>query len=779
MTQDFIESAAFFVGLALLISCWRECRSAGEHSARHLGLRHLFTLGGIALALTLAVWTPPVTVAHSGLLALLLVVALGLGLDSVRLGRKASEAQHINAAHLRALTAASPDLLMVLDEDGRYLEIVAPDEQLLVAPADALLGQTIHQVLAAEDAARIQALIDRTLGTEHTESIQYSLPTPTGLRMFEGHARRIDARIGGKRAVSFLAREITERVNSELERRIAAIAFDSQQGMLITDATTRIVRVNQAFTNITGFAEADVLGKPTSLLRSGRHDAAFYEAMWQQLTSEGRWQGEVWNRRKNGDVFPEWLSINAVRDGEGSITHYVATLTDITERKAAENQLHHLAFHDALTGLPNRRLMFDRLRQSMVATARARHFGAMMLFDLDAFKDINDLHGHPIGDRLLCQIAQRLVDQLRACDTVARVGGDEFALVLEGFKGEEEEAATMIEHFGERVLSWLQEPFLIDGLTLRSTASMGVVMFSDARQEPAELVRRADIALYEAKQAGRNTLRFFDPRMQEAVNARLVLEDELRRGLERREFVIHLQPQVDADHRLLGAEALVRWQHPRRGLLAPGAFIHVAEHCGLIPQLDLQVLEMACQQLARWAGEPAMASLTLAVNLSAPLLYHAGFVEHLAQLLEDTGADPAKLKLELTESLLLDDIAKASTRMQALKARGLRFSLDDFGTGYSSLAYLHQLPMDQLKIDRSFVQAIDENGSLAIIRAICALARGLEIEVLAEGVETDRQRQLLIDNGCLHFQGYLFGRPMSEAAFAEFAQAGSAVSEPA
>ena len=565
--------------------------------------------------------------------------------------------------------------------------------------------------------------------------------------------------------LGLMLKEISQRIDDEQELRIAAIAFNSQQGMLITDAHSRILRVNDAFCVITGYSSEEAVGQKTSLLASGRQDHSFYQSMWRQLEETDCWHGEVWNRRKSGEVFPEWLSINAVRDAQGQVVNYVASFADVTERKAAQEHIEQLAFYDPLTGLPNRRLLLDRLQHAMAASVRSGQSSALMFLDLDNFKNINDFHGHQAGDELLRLAAERLVGAVRGSDTVARLGGDEFVVMLEGLAGSPEAAAAQAEHVAEQLLEAIGAPYQVGPLLLRSSTSIGVVLFGDDSCPIVELMKRADLAMYAAKAAGKNAVRFFDPQMQEAVSKRLRLEEEIREGLKADSFIPYLQPQLNEQGDLIGAEVLARWQHPLHGLLSPVAFIEVAEQAGLIEELDFQMLKQACRQLALWRNLPETKSLTLSVNVSARFLYQADFVERLLLLLEQTGADPSRLKLELTETLLLDDLPGAVVRMAALKEHGIRFSIDDFGTGYSSLAYLQRLPLDQLKIDQSFVRALPEDGnSAAIVRSICALASSLKLDVIAEGVETDEQHRALLDMGCRSFQGYLFGRPMPAQA---------------
>ena len=704
------------------------------------------------------------------LLAVLIpaAVLLGLLLEDVEQQRQARNALRQSEAYLKAVTDAVPDVFMVLDEQGTYLKVSTPQHELLAAEQSKLLNRRLQDVLPKEQADRFLEFIARTLDTDQPLSIEYSMQTLAGIRTFEARARRLEVRVGGRRAVVLLSCDISDRVALELDQRIAAIAFESQQGMLVTDAQTRIIKANRAFSAITGYSEAEVLGQPTRILGSGHQGAEFYRQMWKALYETGGWQGEIWNRRKSGEAFPEWLTISAVHDAKGRLTNYVASLTDISERKDAEEKIQHLAFYDPLTNLPNRRLMRQRLEQALVVCRREQHYGALIFLDLDDFKNVNDLCGHQIGDGMLCQVAERLRHALRERDTVARFGGDEFVVLLEGLEVNATEAATQVEHIGRKLLQTLREPYLIKDQVFSSSASLGIVLFNDEQHTADELMQYADLSMYSAKAAGKDMLSFYDPQMQAVVSMRIELEEDIRRGLAQEEFVLYLQPQADASGNFEGAEALVRWQHPSRGLLAPGVFIDIAERSGLIESLDLAILRQGCELLARWAQQPQTATLSLAVNISARLLYRDDFVCQVREILQQTGASALQLKLEITESLLLTDVDKAVSRMQLLREMGVRFAIDDFGTGYSSMAYLQRLPLDQLKIDQSFVRGLpDDKGNIAIVRAILSMAEGLELEVIAEGVEHSAQQEILRLHGCRHFQGYLFGKPMSVDAFLE------------
>ena len=694
------------------------------------------------------------------------MVLLGLILKDIHRQKLDREALRQSEAYLRAITEAVPDLSLVLDEDGRYLKIKTPDDALLFADATQLLGKRLQDVLPENEAALFLQFISRTLASDGPQTVEYRMQTQAGLRTFEARARRLDTPIEGRRALVFMARDITERVALERDRRIAAIAFESQQGMLITDAQTRIIKANEAFSKISGYSETEVIGQSTRMFSSGRQSQEFYRELWQTLTQTGGWEGEIWNRRKNGEVFPEWLTISTVRDEQGQVTNYVASVTDISERKSSEQKIRQLAFFDPLTGLPNRRLLRDRLQHAISLCSRKRQHAALIFLDLDDFKNVNDLYGHQVGDALLCQVADRLTNNLRETDTVARLGGDEFVVLLEGFASDAQEACIQVEHIGSQLLRALREPYSVRQQRFNSSASLGVVIFKDEQHTADELMQHADLSMYSSKASGKDALSFYDPQMQVAVSMRLKLEQDIRDGLTEGEFILFLQPQTNASGALEGAEALVRWQHPERGLLGPGTFIEIAERSGLIELMDLATLRQGCELLARWATQPQMAGLSLSVNISAKLLYKDDFIDLVKHLLDESRADPRRLKLEITESLLLTDKVRAVMCMHTLRELGIRFSIDDFGTGYSSMAYLQQLPLDQLKIDQSFVRDLPGNtSSLAIVRAILAMAQSLELEVIAEGVENEAQHETLLDSGCQHFQGYLFGRPVAVAAF--------------
>jgi diguanylate cyclase (GGDEF)-like protein/PAS domain S-box-containing protein len=535
----------------------------------------------------------------------------------------------------------------------------------------------------------------------------------------------------------------------------------SYSGVMITDARARIVEVNTAFTRITGYLPEEVRGRDPRMLASGQHDHGFYREMWADITDNGHWEGEIWNRRKNGEMYPSWLSINQVRDKAGVLQYYVGTFSDISKRKQADAQIHQLAFYDPLTDLPNRRLLIERLQQAFAQGARSGQHGAVLFLDLDNFKTINDTKGHDAGDQLLTEVAKRLNACVRDGDTVARLGGDEFVVVLDALSAVADEAAAQADMVAEKIRAALSQPYQLTSHIQHTTPSIGVVLFRGHQQGLDDVLKHADTAMYQAKTAGRNTIRFYDPLMQAAIEARAELEEELRHALERKQLCLHYQIQMDSLNRPLGAEALLRWQHPQRGFIPPAKCIPLAEETGLIVPIGLWVLQTACAQLKAWQGDELTRNLTLAVNVSAKQFRRPDFVTQVQRALVETGARPALLKLELTESIVLKNVDDTIAKMRELRLMGVGFSMDDFGTGYSSLQYLKLLPLDQIKIDQSFVRDIaNDPNDAAIVQTIIAMSEMLGLNVIAEGVETEEQREFLDLRGCHAFQGYLFGRPL-------------------
>jgi diguanylate cyclase (GGDEF)-like protein/PAS domain S-box-containing protein len=597
-------------------------------------------------------------------------------------------------------------------------------------------------------------------GGKLTMPDSYIRRTVTG-RFIEVRTRPLE---GGGRVRTFT--DVTDYLGAlealrESEARWRSLTQLSSDWYWEQDAEFRFVRLEGSPQNKMDLRDNQLYGLTRWELPNTFADDGQWRAHREQLEQRQVFRNfEIQRMSAQGD--PLWVSISGepIFNAEGEFTGYRGLARDITERKRAEAEIQRLAFYDELTKLPNRRLLLDRLERVATACERDGQHGALLFLDLDNFKGINDTMGHEWGDRLLVQVGMRLRASVRATDTVARLGGDEFVVVLQGLSSGETGAAVESEAVAQKVLQALNEPYDMDGSELHSTPSIGIALFRDRQQPVNELLKRADLAMYQAKSQGRNTLCFFDPAMQAAATARSALEGDIRQGIQRNEFLLHYQPVVNATGQTMGAEALVRWQHPQRGMVPPGQFIPLAEQTGLILPLGQRVLHLACEQLARWNREPGTQAWTVAVNVSAQEFRHTEFVPQVLQALYTTGADPGRLKLELTESLLLTDVEESIVKMQVLRNLGVGFSLDDFGTGYSSLAYLKRLPLDQLKIDQSFVRdVLTDPNDAAIACTIVALAHSLGLDVVAEGVETEGQHDFLLRNGCQQFQGYLFGRP--------------------
>lgn len=662
----------------------------------------------------------------------------------------------------RTLIENSPDTIARYDGECRRIYVNPAFVAMVDGGIDELLGKKPSEYPGGLNAEIYETKIKEVFTTGKNAQFELQWAGKDGGE-FCSHIRLTVERdlSGAITSVLGVGRDISDRKHAEHELRIAATAFEAQEGMTITDADGTILRVNSAFTNITGYTADEIIGKNPRLLKSGRHDEAFYAAMWQSITNTGVWKGEIWNKRKNGEIYPERLSITAVKSVDGIVTNYVATFTDIAEIIATVDEIKHLAFFDPLTKLPNRRLLFDRLQQAMASSARTGNENALLFIDLDNFKTLNDTLGHDIGDLLLKQVAQRLSSCVRGGDTVARLGGDEFVVMLEDLNEYILGAAGQVESVGKKILESIRKPYQIDTHECFSSPSIGITLFKGLEYGLEELLKQADIAMYQAKKDGRNTLRFFDPQMQNSINARATLERELRYAIENQQLHLYYQIQVDASHRPVGAEALIRWIHPELGLVSPAQFIPMAEETGVILPIGQWVLETACAQLQAWQKNALTRQLALAVNVSAKQFRQSDFVAQVQTVIQHHAINPMLFKLELTESLLLDNIEDTIATMNSLNNIGVRFSLDDFGTGYSSLQYLKRLPLDQLKIDQSFVRDIaTDNSDKAIVSTIIAMARSLNLDVIAEGVETEEQRRFLLKNGCTHYQGYLYGKPV-------------------
>ena len=671
-------------------------------------------------------------------------------------------------ARFRAVFANAGLGVAVIDAEGRIVEVNRAFTAILGFGENEVKGKATGDLLHPEDLVANQALF-----AEMAEGGSDSYQTQT--RFFAKDGRIVWAKLTATavrdeesgRLVFAVAvvEDITERKRLEDQMRLAATVFENTgEGLFITDARRKIVHVNRAFTDITGYADAEVLGRNPRVLSSGRHGADFYARMWAALGENGRWQGEIWDRRKSGEMFVGWQNIAAVRDAEGQISHYVAVISDITSRKEVEERLSYAANHDPLTGLPNRSLFHERLSRALARAQRNHGMVALLFIDLDRFKQVNDTLGHLVGDLLLQQVAERVSGTIRQGDTVARLAGDEFTVILEEIQDPRDVAVV-----AHKIVRLLAEPFDLAGQSSSISSSVGVALYPTDAGDAQTLIKLADASMYRAKQGGRNACQFHS----EAVNAqafeRLVLEDALRGALERAEFLLHFQPVFSVDSgKVAAVEALLRWRHPQVGLVMPTQFIGLAEETGLVQAIGQWVLGSACAQVKAW-HDAGFGEIDLGVNLSAAQLRQDGFVEVVAGALESSGLRPERLVLEIPEGGVLDrgaDVAEAIARLSAL---GVRLAIDEFGAGFSSFTFLRRLPANVLKVAQSFVRNI---GGAAdddeIIGAIVAVARGLHMTVVAPGIETEAQFRRLVNDGCDRVQGFLFARPMSAEAMGDF-----------
>ncbi|TAK63167.1 EAL domain-containing protein [Methylobacter sp.] len=549
-----------------------------------------------------------------------------------------------------------------------------------------------------------------------------------------------------------------ERKRAEEKLRLAATVFESTlEGILITDAKTNIISVNQALCSITGYCVEEFIESTPNLIKSERHSHVFFRQLWDILNKTGQWRGEIWNRRKNGETFPAWVNISAVPSSATSnISHYVAVFTEITELKLSEERLNYLAHHDPLTGLPNRLLFHDRLEQAVLQAQRSKHMIAVMFLDLDRFKAINDTLGHVIGDELLVAVAERLKHCARETDTIARLGGDEFAVIITRIIHEED-----VEQVAQKIIQTLSSVYSVGGYEVFITASIGINLYPGIDNDRGKLLENADVAMYHAKQFGRNNYKFYSTDMNAVAFERLMLETNLRRALERQEFRLYYQPQIDMQSGIVnGVEALIRWQHPELGLVSPLEFIPLLEETGLILPVGEWVIRTACKQIREWldAGFP---SLIMAVNLSGRQFRQPNLIEMIEQALHEFNIPPAQLELELTESVMMDNLEETAETLKKLKLLGLKIAIDDFGTGVSSLGYLKHFPVDTLKISHDFVLNLPaDSADASIASAVISLARNMQLSSVAEGVENQRQMDFLRSQDCERMQGFLFSRPI-------------------
>ncbi|MDM7942158.1 MAG: EAL domain-containing protein [Hydrogenophaga sp.] len=663
------------------------------------------------------------------------------------------------AMRLTTTLASITEAFVTLDRQCCFTYLNQESERLLQKTTADLLGEEVWKDFTGGLAERLKEKLTRSLHTNRRIELEDFFPTLG--KWLEVRAYPFAEGL----AVYF--RDVTERRRSQEQLMLLETSV-SRLNDIVAIAETgasaqepRIVFVNDAFEQHTGYSRAEVLGQTPRMLLELDPSIAKLQGLAAGLQQNQQARTELMVRRKNGALFWVELEVVSVQANAEEVTHWVAVGRDITQRKTAEDMIRHLAFYDALTDLPNRQLLLDRLQQALAASARSGQHGALMFIDLDNFKILNDTLGHHMGDQLLQKVASRLTRSVRKSDMVARLGGDEFVVMVDDLSTDPDAAAYKARALAEKVLNTLREPFQLNGHQHFATPSIGVTSFNGDQSDVGELLKQADLAMYQAKSLGRNTVCFFDPGMQATVSANATVSSDLRVALRETQLVVHYQPQVDRVGVITGVEALVRWQHPERGLVYPADFIPVAEDTGLILPLGQWVLETACEQLAAWATRPQTASLSIAVNVSVRQFRHPDFVDMVMAAIQRTGIRPHRLKLELTESLLADRMEITIDKMGMLKALGVTLSLDDFGVGYSSLSVLKRLPLDQLKIDKGFVaDVLTDPNDAAISRAIIALAQSLSLQVVAEGVETQEQRDFLAYQGCDQFQGHLFSKPL-------------------
>jgi diguanylate cyclase (GGDEF)-like protein/PAS domain S-box-containing protein len=672
-------------------------------------------------------------------------------------------------AVLRRIIDSIPDLIILKDTNSAYLGSNKAFEEFTGKPEEEHIGKTDFDLFDPNLAVTFRSLDRQIMETGQTRSQEEWVTYPDGRKALLSTVKTPfygpDGEVLGLVGIS---RDITDRVEAENSLRQAATVFEStREGVMITNADKHILMVNRAFTELLGYTEAEVLGKSTDMLQSPRHDAAFFRRMWTEIKTVGHWQGEVWNRRKNGDEFPQLLSISAVKNNDGKVAQYVSVFTDISKIKETEAELEFLAHHDPLTRLPNRRLLLSRIRHAIESVKREGGMLALLMLDLDRFKDVNDSFGHTTGDELLQQVAERLTKRLRTVDTLTRLGGDEFTVLLQGITHREDAGRVASE-----IVTMLGEPwFLSNGFEVRIGSSVGITLFPDHCATAEEMLQQADTALYQAKEEGRGRFKYFTEDLTLAARERIALEAALRRAITEKELRVYYQPQIDiASGEIVGAEALLRWQHPEDGMMLPSRYIAVAEETGLIGAIGDWVLQETCVQGKKWldAGFPP---ITLAVNLSPQQFHHKDIASTVSQTLQESGFPPHLLELELTETILIKREQDAVEKMHLLRAQGIKLAIDDFGTGYSSLSYLKRFPLDVLKIDKSFVDDIPaKRDDMEIANTVIAIGHTLGFKVLAEGVETAEQLEFLKAQGCDLYQGFLMSPPLPADEFEKLLQ---------
>lgn len=662
---------------------------------------------------------------------------------------------------LQSILNNTTSIIYIKDVEGHYTMVNRQFLEIFHLEPGQIIGHSDHEIFPKEIADHFQENDLKAL--QHKEPLEFEERAPQDDEIhhyisvkFALYEEREEGKKGEPYGICGISTDITELKRNEEKLKLAGSVFENvQEAIVITDQENKVVDINPFYTILTGFTKEEVYGKSPAMAKSGRHDKAFYQAMWDSINTKGIWSGEIWDRRKNGEIYPQWLNISALTGKEGEVTNYVGIFSDISEQKATQKKLQDMAYFDPLTGLPNRHLFRDRLNGEMHRSHRTGTRCSVFFIDLDRFKYINDAMGHAAGDDLLVQVAERLRRGLRETDTVSRLGGDEFTIILSSIESEDHAA-----HVAHNIIDALEKKFIIKEQEIFISGSIGISIYPDDGDDFDELTKNADTAMYRAKESGRGNYKFFTPEMNFRSLERIELEKEIRLALEKEEFTLHYQPKVNIKTgRLVGYEALIRWYHPGKDkMISPADFIPLAEENKLIIPIGEWVILQAALDIGKLSPE----NLRVSINLSATQFHDPKIVERLGATLKRTGVAPESLELEITESAVMNDPDQAMRVLSQIKNMGIQIAMDDFGTGYSSLSYLKKFPINTLKIDQSFVRDIPHDAEdIAIVKGIISLANSLGLQIVAEGVETKEQAKFLVENGCSVAQGYLFGKPLS------------------
>ena len=659
----------------------------------------------------------------------------------------------------RLVNDENPDIILMRDYDGRFLFANDTLAKLYKTTPEEMIGKTDEHFNPNKEQRDFFLENIREIMDKFETQIVYETSTDanTGeIRHFQSIKKPIKDK-DGKLSILVIAHDITELRNNELQlRQFAAVIQNSREGVMIADTQQKIVAINEAFTAITGYNESEAIGQNAVLLKSEQHNETFYAKMWESITTQDRWSGEIWNKKKNNEIYPEWLSISTIRDYNNEIINYVGIFSDLSTEKASEEKISYLALHDTLTGLYNRYQFENRLEHALLSRYVDDNNIALLFLDLDNFKDINDTYGHETGDKVLQVVAKELQQLMRKEDTLARFGGDEFVILSEHLHSKYD--ASII---AKKILQRFHHPIKVENKTFHLSCSIGIALHPYDGENKSTLLKAADTAMYKAKENGKRSFAFYDSSFTNTLISRLQMEDDLRVAFKEEQFELYYQPQISlSDGKIIGLEALIRWHHPKQGLLTPKSFMSIIEENHMIITLGEWIITTACSQAAKWQQQGIFDG-RIAVNISAIQLEYSEFPKTIANALNNSKLPPNQLEIEITESVIMKTPKRWVSLFSDLKKQGVHFAIDDFGTGYSSLSYLRQLPLNLLKIDKSFVDDIPkETDACAIVDTIISLASKLGLTTLAEGVETKEEASFLISSGCTYVQGYLYDKPL-------------------